>query len=531
MTTSNDRENRPISRLPASRWNPYTAIPAIIYIVAVFVFMKNHYSVLDFPLDDAWIHRVYARSFAFGHGLAFNVGQQEAGSTSPLWAIVTAPAHWFWIMGTDFVVSAVKVITVMLGLVCVLTTQRIASRLIGSQVGGTIAASLYALDPKFLFSTLSGMETVLLVAVLVGACLMLMEKRLLFFLLLIGLAPVVRPEALVVLPCSLVGISLIWRTDTRVWLKTIAGFIPILPILMWIGFCLYATGHLLPNTFYLKAHPFSLGVPELLVGLSAMTQNGLVSVWLFPIGIVVFCFLCLKRRMSAVPPFLILIGVPLVYTLGVVGSRIVFLEGYYWTRWIDPASLLITAAFCIGSGFVISSAMNGTKGISGMFAPDRPSMIRITASLVGLVFLLISIPTFGHSFTNRRNQLASDSRAIAIMNVQMGTWIDENTAKDAVVGVNDAGAIRYLGRRHTIDLPGLNNSDIAFGKMTIQEAIAGADWLAIFPQFFKEAGLLDGILNDFEPRVVITIPLEEYTIANSPGQTQAVAFQRKSSRE
>ena len=46
-----------------------------------------------FPLDDAWIHAVYARELAQSGALAYNPGVPATGETSPLWAIVLAMPH------------------------------------------------------------------------------------------------------------------------------------------------------------------------------------------------------------------------------------------------------------------------------------------------------------------------------------------------------------------------------------------------------------------------------------------------------
>ena len=51
-------------------------------------------ALVGLPLDDAWIHLVYARSLAALHGFAFNPGQLETGSTSPLWTLLLVPASW-----------------------------------------------------------------------------------------------------------------------------------------------------------------------------------------------------------------------------------------------------------------------------------------------------------------------------------------------------------------------------------------------------------------------------------------------------
>jgi hypothetical protein len=62
---------------PSRDWRTSASkLPALIYVIVIVAFIKSHFSLLDFPLDDARIHQVYARSFAFGHGFAYNPGQQ-----------------------------------------------------------------------------------------------------------------------------------------------------------------------------------------------------------------------------------------------------------------------------------------------------------------------------------------------------------------------------------------------------------------------------------------------------------------------
>ena len=91
--------------------------PLLIYAAAVARFATfSPFATSDFPLDDSWIYQVYARSFAYGHGFAYNDGLQEAGGTSPLWILMTAPAHWLSPLGgTPAAVLGVKAIGVLLG--------------------------------------------------------------------------------------------------------------------------------------------------------------------------------------------------------------------------------------------------------------------------------------------------------------------------------------------------------------------------------------------------------------------------------
>jgi len=111
------------------------------------------------------------------------------------------------------------------------------------------------------------------------------------------------------------------------------------------------------------------------------------------------------------------------------------------------------------------------------------------------------------------------------MNVRAGMWIRDHSAADAVVGVNDAGAIRYFGNRHTIDLLGLNNQDLAFHRVLPLDTLLGCDWLAIFPSIFpQQAGLLS---SEYDVDLVIQIPPAEYTISNSQSQTTLAVYHRK----
>lgn len=524
MTPGPAQDGIPKPRSPVGM--AVAAVPAIAYLAALSFFIKDSFALLDFPLDDAWIHRVYSRALAFGQGFAYNIGQQEAGSSSPLWSLLTAPAHWLGGLGTDAVVLAVKGTGALLGLVSVLSIQRLAYRLSGSRATAILAASLFGLDPRLLFSALSGMETCLLVALLTGAGLALSAKRPLVFLALVGLAPVVRPEAAVLLPLSLAGAAMALKSDRGPLARAVICSVPLLPAGLWAAFCLGATGHPLPNTFYIKAHGFALGTPELGTGLRAIGQHALVAPWLMAAGFAAFIILCLVRGKRAIPSLLFLAAAPILYLLAVVGSRRVILDGYYWTRWVDPASLLLTAAACIGIGSLFTLAFNRTAGENGD-AAGRPPWIRCMPGLAAAAGLLLSIPHYAASASDRRDHLASDSRVIATMNVQLGRWINGNTAEDAVVGVNDAGAIRYFGKRHTIDLLGLNNADLAFGAIDVDEAVAQSDWLVIFPELFRRGGKLAPILLEFELRLEVRVPLEDYTICNEPGQTLKVVFQRR----
>lgn len=507
---------------PSRDWRTSASkLPALIYVIVIVAFIKSHFSLLDFPLDDAWIHQVYARSFAFGHGFAYNPGQQEAGSTSPLWAILTAPAHWLSFAGSDATTLAIKLIGVLLGLACVWIVQRIACGLLRSRFAGCCAAVLFAVDPRLLFSALSGMETCLTVVLILGACLALSLNRPLLFLISLSLAPTARPEALLLLPLVPFGLATCLHPRPPLLQIGLASLISAIPMGLWSCFCLSVTGRLLPNTYYVKSEPFALSAVDLRTGLDAVMSHGVFPQWLFWAGLAVFVLFCLKRGRESLPALALLFGAAWVYTFGVIGSRHVMLEGYYWTRWTDPAALLLQAACACGTGGLLALLMERVH-LARVPAGQRSLRMTLWGARIALAALVSVLSvTLYRSFSERRARLSSDCRAISIVNVMMGKWLASNTPPDAVVGVCDAGAVRYFGNRQTIDFGGLNHAEIAFKRITLKDAVAKTDFLAVFPRLFDRR-----LADDFSPCMTITIPQNEYTISPTPNQTLHVAFRR-----
>lgn len=503
-------------------------VPLVVYFLALSGFLADSYSRFDFPLDDAWIHRVYSRSVAFGHGFEYNEGVAEAGSTSPLWAIVTAPAHWLEGAGGGAVPAAVKLIGVLIGLAAVVAVNRLTRRMTGSVLAGCVAASLFALEPRFLFSCLSGMENVLLVALWVGGSAALLAGRPFVSVVLFALAPVTRPEAVVLLPLCLPGLIHFARTRGRRLAAVGAWVIPFVPLAVWAAFCKAATGHFLPNTYYLKTHPFHLGLRELDVAWRSVFLEGLAPWWAFAPGVAACVAACRTSPRWSIS-LAALLAAPCVYLLGVVGTRSVFLQGYYWTRWLDPACIVLAVPFCAGFGAVIAAGFSRRRTfamIKGLW-PDHPTRAGVLAGVLGIVCLVAAVPSYRKAVADRRGHLSSDSRAIHILNVQAGQWIAEHTPTTSVVAVNDAGAIRYFGKRKTIDLMGLNNAELAFRRIDVRHAVAGADWIAIFPAWFSGTPVGADMEANFEPRLRIRIPVAEYTICRDPGQTVVAIMERK----
>ncbi|MCZ7544108.1 MAG: hypothetical protein M5R40_11525 [Anaerolineae bacterium] len=118
-----------------------------------------------FPLDDGWIHQVYARNLAERGEWAFTPGAPSAGSTAPLWTALLAVGHG---LGVPYRLWALA-----LGALCLALTgmlgARIAERLFpGVRHVGPLAGLGVALEWHLIWAAASGMETALFVALGMG---------------------------------------------------------------------------------------------------------------------------------------------------------------------------------------------------------------------------------------------------------------------------------------------------------------------------------------------------------------------------
>ena len=497
--------------------------PQLAFLGLVVYFLSaSPFARTDFPLDDAWIHRVYSHSVATGEAFAYNTGQQEAGSTSPLWTIVTAPPHWLSGLGANAVTLTVKIFGIVIGMVALFFVQRLAFLLSGSATVASITAILFLTDARFVFSALSGMENILLLALLMGGTYAMLASRWRAASLSFGLSLVTRPEAVLVLPAYFV--CLLFRARRHAEARSpLVWFVPLVPMAIWSAFCAVVTGHPLPNTFYLKARSLHAGFGELQSAWNILTQHGPSSSFLAVVGLVAVVLWACVQRGTRRGGALFLVLLPIAYAWAVAGTRYVTPDGYYWTRWIDPGSLILSFAICLG--LALLAGMTGDRRMQRRLPRIARDHRRLAKAITAIAFLCIGLasPALLRSIEDRRFHLWSDARAVHLINVAAGEWIDRYAPPESSVCVYDAGAIRYFGKRHTIDLIGLNSADIAFGRVDVSRVVDGCDWLAIFPGKLEQAVRAES----FDERLAISIPLQEYTICDCPEQTSIVILERR----
>ncbi|MBW7906150.1 MAG: hypothetical protein LC135_16705 [Phycisphaerae bacterium] len=477
------------------------------------------------PLDDAWIHLVYGRSLAH-HGLPYyNVGQLEAGFTSPLWAVVAAVA----VLISDFsglpVAVALKLLCLLSGIALTLGVYELTRALAGGVLGPLVAGLLTVLTPGLVFAQLSGMEVSLAAALSAWGLRALRLERHRAAGLLLGLAVITRPELVLLVGCAIAAAALFsgpggaGRLMRLAWLAA-----PTVVLLaLWAAYCLAVSGHPLPNTFYAK---FSLMQQDH----GPVDRLREMFLWLplpflVPAAALWIAAAVLAQRWRSDATLAVLAG-PWVMVAGLALTRD-FPPGsaayFYWLRYVLPVAPLLYVPVAVACELLSRQLASGRVGkLTGALAGG--------ALAAGLLWRLpLDLPA-------AREAYAWNCQNIEEVQVAVGRWIAANTPPGAVVVVNDAGAICYFGGRRTIDLIGLNYHPLALDKPRLIRIVRSAtelrqfmqeqraDYLAVFPKVFAEA--LD---SPEGRRFFIRLHMAQsahYTVAPTDAQDVKVVMQR-----
>ncbi|MBI4878983.1 MAG: hypothetical protein HY812_04890 [Planctomycetes bacterium] len=457
-----------------------------------------------FPLDDAWIHQVYARSVAERFALEYNPGEPEAGQSSMLWGLLLAPVHWAAAATGTPVGSATRLFGAALWILVALAAALFVAALPvpGARFGGFAAALLVALDPAAAFAAASGMEPLLLALFALLGFFGLQSGRFLLAGISAGLGILARPEG-VILAALLAGGALLagLRRPPPGGTRSLAPLIKtaapaVLCALAWVFFCLAVTGRPFPNTFYVKAaaaEPLAAladGAALLARVLAASPfYEGYAGYLFLAIGAIALLARCDAARA------LLLLAAPAAYLAGVAATRsLPEPDAFYWERYLIPIVPLLDAVTAVGFaalGAVLHDALRGPAGAPRAAPQDgeeagppeeaarageadpraepfplpQPAVQPFLIPNVVLAVFLALCGVVPFLATPRRLQQRIDEFGRNVsdvdrMNVEAALWLADQTRlpRAAVVATQDAGAVRYFARSDCVlDLLGLND--------------------------------------------------------------------------
>ncbi len=424
------------------------------------------------PLDDAYIYFNYARHMAAGYFLNYNPGDgTTTGATSLLWTPILALGNRIGFDGDAIVLWAMGLNAVFLFLYGTYL-YRIGRLVFSHRLLSTLIALLILIEGRVLWGFFSGMEIGLyhlsLVATLYyfAAYQSSGDRRPLWGLVAsLGVLVLVRPEGHFLAGFAVV-VFVAWKLWTArrergaQWLRQALSrqewLVVLVPVgLILLTYLLYylTTGQTTQQGMRLKSHLFA---PD-------------QTIW----GVLKPAYKFYRDMVFRHFPWLF------DTSLRHVMDVFLFLGFLFWTghevRHRRPGLFAVMGLWFFGGLAIQSVVLNAAYHhgryqmnytfvfwlvfFSGLFA--LLSWIRVSprqqrfmmGGAVGLFLLMMpsSIVKFRHIFAN-------DCKDIQDQHVAMGEYIAEHTPPEAVVAINDAGAIAYHCDRPVYDIYGLTTA-------------------------------------------------------------------------
>lgn len=479
---------------------------ATLLALAVYLYYGRSFGQFGFPLDDSWIHLQIARNVAAGQGWSFNPGEPTGASTAPLWVSMLVPL--FWLPGDATV--WVKILGALFFLANVILLADLVRRISGDSRSGLLAGLLAAWGVPYVWGALSGMELHLsLLLALLGLRAALVAqgqpRRSYLATVWVTLAMWARPEFLALL-LPVWGYT--WwrrradnpswqsRSELRFWAPQL--LIVAAAVLAYVAFNSAVGGQALPATWHAKVADIQGNQPPGLLSGLATASN----VLMLSIGVVV----------SSQNPLLVM-----TIALGWLSCWRVGFERRAGIALLAGAVVVsLVAASAAGLGGVgfqnyrraayVIACMDGMAAIGAVTVWDL-LWSRAAGRSRGIVshmwrvtpWLLLALVLLTQAAGVRRGAMtyANDVRSINEGDVAAARWIATSTPPDAVIAVNDIGAMAYFGRRSILDLIGLASpqtvdvlADTTPGSAErdrrLRELLLsqGADYVIIFPEWF-----------------------------------------------
>lgn len=450
-------------------------ILGLISLFSMVVYLAVSYGTagLGFPLDDAWIHQVYARNLADTGKWLFSGAESSGGSTGPLWSACLAVWYWLGIhplWGTY--------IWGWLLLWSVSSTVMLLYRVIpgdSTPAWGSLAAgALTALEWHLVWAAGSGMETLLFTfLVLILLLLILNTSPTPWWAAgaVSGLCVWIRPG----------GITLLLVTGTAVVMKErrirgavlggaagLGGFL--LLFLPYLWFNQQVAGTWWPNTFYAKQAEYAalrqipliarigkLGIQPLIGPVAVLMPGVGVALWR----------LVRSRQWPVLLGGIWAGGTILMYSLRLPVT-------YQHGRYLIPViPVLILYGWWGMSLWIKARAETGEK-----FVFTRAWGLSLMSLL--LIFWGLGARAYGR-----------DVGVIESEMVRTARWINEHLEEDILLGAHDIGALGYFSNRKIVDLAGLVSPDV-IPFIRDEARIAdyldqkGVDYLVTFPGWYPE---------------------------------------------
>jgi hypothetical protein len=458
---------------PRGKWQSF--LPVLAAWLAILLVYGG------FQEDDAFITFRYARNLAEGHGFVYNLGEQHhLGTSAPLFTLVLAllgtpsPQH---IPQIGFIVSA-------LGLLACAYAMQAFWRDTRPDIG-LIAALFVLVNPLTYYSL--GMEMPVQAALVLWGFVLCKRGKSMGAAILLALAVLVRPDAVVALPVALGYVA--WKKHAVPYKEAaliLAIFCPFaVASYLYFGTFIPATAaakqaqvesgiwlSYIPGTLLFLEQKYVIGMHMPIGGwLPEMRLTPLPLWWLVPPLLVVGACYC--RRVAL--PVLWAAGMVVAYQLG----HVTFNDWYEFPLGIGVSALLASAATLL-----------------------RWRLVLAYGAVLSAFLIWYAAARAKNCVDGRKEDY-----------ILAGRWIEQNTPPGATVGFCEIGYIGWYSRHPMIDPLGLIhpslNTHVAARDIGYAYKKQNPDYIvdcAIFNSFFNTNGSWGWIHTHYSPVVEFARP-------------------------
>jgi len=472
------------------------AIVFILFISASAAATGGHVVA---PLDDSYIYFQYAKRLAQGHFYSYSGSDgYSTGVTSMLYPLLLAPFYLLGFTGEAFVVVVIALGGLMLtasGWLMYLLTRRAT----GHWAPALVAGLLVVLNGHVVWGYLSGMEIPLLIMAVLAtvwfwgapgkeglaaasACVLVLA----------------RPEGLVF------GVVLVALLGLRVLLegRRPGGLLARLPA--W-RVALYALG---PVAVGSAPFLLNLALTGRTVSNTGVAHSHLYDPFASAFGFLersaahIYAFLARVMTGDFVPPSLTGVSEALAI-LALLGFLVLCVQELS-RRTVGAGAIALVAGLTMlaAEATVIPSIVHHFRyympyivlGVFGLMVGVYSVLIRIPwrsrflllAPAVLLVTPVSALPGWATTY-------AANASDIRYQHIEMARVVNQRVPADALLGLNDVGAIAYFTDRPVFDVIGLTTNGVAewsrHGEGTLWEMLERTprrpDYLAVYPYWLR----------------------------------------------
>ncbi|RJP51444.1 MAG: hypothetical protein C4583_08560 [Anaerolineaceae bacterium] len=462
-------------RLP--RWIIPACIAAFI-LAAAFLYLYP--SPREFPMDDAYIHFVYAENLAEHGKLFFSFPDEKGLATSSfLWVVLLAAGHTLGIPVhlTAKALGVASLILVGIGVYLLL-------RSLWTPLRSAAAALLVSLSGNLLWFSLNGMETTLFLALGVLTLLSHRAGRWGWFGFLAALLTLTRPEGLFLL--AAIGLAELLAHGRLRREFVLAASIGLLLAAPWYGYIKLRTGHFLPTSASAKQFGSAVATNFLLEQYHLPKFLGSISNLLYPAMWIAYLLEFGLGGMALPPPKFRMAGVAgspgvdisvwaflaaamVIWLMYRAGAR--FFKSSKWISWSrDPRKreLLILFFWVVlhNLAYMLLLPIPGTASRYGAvnyiilwigIVAGFSSLARISFRrwVVGLFLLVIALANglYWNRVYDANIEHMLDARIAA------ARYVRENFSDGELCAAFDVGSLRYYSDRPLVEIAALMNPD------------------------------------------------------------------------